>query len=113
VATQSHQRAKDRAAGFVTDFPDTLDGLVPILHQQETLRIVTNAGGLNPRSCAVECGKLLNRAGLGEIEIGIVTGDDVLKESPFSRLTVPSGATPFPGKKDKEGRKTKKGAGDE
>ena len=71
---------QDSAAGFVTDFPDTLDGLVPILHQQETLRIVTNAGGLNPRSCAVECGKLLDRAGLGELRIGIVTGDDVLKE---------------------------------
>ena len=62
LAILSHQRAKDRAAGFVTDFPDTLDRLVPILHQQETLRIVTNAGGLNPRSCAVECGKLLDRA---------------------------------------------------
>src|SRR5271157_802809 len=97
LAILSHQRAKVRAAGFVTDFPDTLDGLVPILHQQETLRIVTNAGGLNSRSCAVECGKLLDRARLGELEIGIVTGDDVLKESPFSRLTVPSGATPFPG----------------
>jgi len=97
LAILSHQRAKDPAAGFVTDFPDTLDRLVPILHQQETLRIVTNAGGLNPRSCAVECGKLLNRAGLGELEIGIVTGDDVLKESPFSRLTVPIGVTPFPG----------------
>ena len=82
LAILSHQRAKDPAAGFVTDFPDTLDGLVPILHQQETLRIVTNAGGLNPRSCAVECGKLLDRAGLGELEIGIVTGDDVLKEIP-------------------------------
>ncbi|MGA9925066.1 MAG: acyclic terpene utilization AtuA family protein, partial [Isosphaeraceae bacterium] len=45
LAILSHQRAKDRAAGFVTDFPDTLDRLVPILHQQETLRIVTNAGG--------------------------------------------------------------------
>lgn len=80
LAILSHQRAKDRAAGFVTDFPDTLDRLVPILHQQETLRIVTNAGGLNSRSCAVECGKLLDRARLGELEIGIVTGDDVLKE---------------------------------
>ncbi|MGD0042105.1 MAG: acyclic terpene utilization AtuA family protein, partial [Isosphaeraceae bacterium] len=82
LAILSHQRAKDSAAGFVTDFPDTLDGLVPILHQQETLRIVTNAGGLNSRSCAVECGKLLDRGRLGEFEIGIVTGDDVLKEIP-------------------------------
>src|SRR5208282_3870289 len=82
LAILSHQRAKDPAAGFVTDFPDTLDRLVPIVQQQETLRIVTNAGGLNPRSCAVECGKLLDRAELGEFKIGIVTGDDVLRMIP-------------------------------
>src|SRR5271166_4475370 len=82
LAILSHQRAKDRAAGFVTDFPDTLGRLVPILQQQEGLRIVTNAGGLNPRSCAVACGKLLDRAGLGELGVGIITGDDVLAEIP-------------------------------
>src|SRR6516165_8477902 len=64
LAILSHQRAKDPSAGFVADFPVTLGGLVPILQQQETLRIVTNAGGLNPRSCAAACGKILDQAGL-------------------------------------------------
>src|SRR5262249_39394913 len=82
LAILSHQRARDPAAGFVTDFPDALERLAPILRQRETLRSVTNAGGLNPRSSAVECGKILDRAGLGELEIGIVTGDDVLAKLP-------------------------------
>ena len=43
---------------------------------------MTNAGGLNPRSCAVACGRLLDRGGLGGTAIGIVTGDDVLKKIP-------------------------------
>src|SRR5271165_6167552 len=80
LAILSYQLSKDSAAGFVTDFPDALGRLVPLLQQQERLRIVTNAGGLNPRSCALACGMLLGRAGLGELEIGIVTGDDVLAE---------------------------------
>jgi hypothetical protein len=82
LAILSHQRAKDPAAGFVTDFPATLQRLAPILRQQEVLRIVTNAGGLNPWSCAIECGKILDRAGLGELEIGVVTGDDALARIP-------------------------------
>src|SRR5271166_1103151 len=64
LAILSHQRVKDPAAGFVSDFPHTLSGLVPILQEQQTLRIITNAGGLNSRSCAVACGKLLDQAGL-------------------------------------------------
>ncbi|MGC8639623.1 MAG: acyclic terpene utilization AtuA family protein, partial [Isosphaeraceae bacterium] len=82
LAILSHQRAKNPAAGFVTDFPDTLERLVPILRDQEQLHIVTNAGGLNPRACAVACGKILEKAGLGDIEIGTVSGDDVLGQIP-------------------------------
>ncbi len=78
----SHQRAKDPAAGFVTDFPETLDRLAPLLQEQQRLRIVTNAGGLNPPSCAVASGRHLGRAGLGGLEIGIITGDDVLEQIP-------------------------------
>jgi hypothetical protein len=82
LAILSHQRAREPGAGFVTDFPDTLKRMVPILQEQARLRVVTNAGGLNPRSCAIECGKILEQAGLGELEIGIVTGDDVLARIP-------------------------------
>ena len=48
MAILSHLRAKDPDAGYVTDFPDLLDRLGPILREQDALRIVTNAGGLNP-----------------------------------------------------------------
>jgi hypothetical protein len=82
LAILSHQRAKDPSAGFVADFPGTLDGLTPLLKEQEALRIVTNAGGLNPGSCAVACGKQLDLSGLGELVIGIVSGDDALVQIP-------------------------------
>ena len=78
----SHQRVKDPAAGFVTDFPELLDRLAPLLQEQPKLRIVTNAGGLNPRSCAVASGRHLGRASLADLAIGIVNGDDVLEQIP-------------------------------
>ena len=62
----AHLRSKDPNAGYVTDFLDLLDRLAPILREQDGLRIVTNAGGMNPPACAAACGAILERAGLGD-----------------------------------------------
>jgi hypothetical protein len=78
MAILSHLRSKDARAGYVTDFPELIERLVPILHQNQGLRIVTNAGGLNPTACAARCAEILTSAGLGATKIGVVTGDDVL-----------------------------------
>lgn len=80
MAILSHQREKDPAAGYVHDFPRTLHRLVPLLRAQPNLRVVTNAGGLNPRACAVACGKVLDEAGMGDVELALTRGDDVLND---------------------------------
>jgi hypothetical protein len=82
MAILSHLRSKDPSAGYVTDFPELVERLAPILHQQPGLRIVTNAGGLNPPSCAIQCGAILAHAGAEATAIGVVTGDDVLDRIP-------------------------------
>jgi Acyclic terpene utilisation family protein AtuA len=82
LAILSHLRAKDPAAGYVTDFPDLLDRLAPFLKAQEGLRIVTNAGGLNPPSCAAACGAILARSGRGDDVLAVVSGDDILSRIP-------------------------------
>jgi hypothetical protein len=46
------------------------------------LKIVTNAGGVNPLACAAAAGRILNAARLGETTIGVVTGDDLLPRLP-------------------------------
>jgi hypothetical protein len=74
----AHLRSKDPNAGYVTDFPDLLGRLVPVLADQVGLKIVTNAGGLNPPGLAARCGSILTAAGQEDMLIGIVTGDDVL-----------------------------------
>src|ERR1700679_4084195 len=58
MAILSHLRSKDARAGFVTDFPELIERLIPILLEKESLKIVTNAGGLNPLSCARLCGRI-------------------------------------------------------
>src|SRR5262249_24081387 len=82
LAILSHLRAKNPAAGYITDFPDLIERLTSILLDQTNLVLVTNAGGLNPGACADACGQILTRAGLGNLLIGVVTGDDVLSMVP-------------------------------
>jgi hypothetical protein len=78
MAILSHLRSRDPQAGFVGDFPELIERLTPTLREKERLRVVTNAGGLNPPSCARRVGETLRSAGLGAQAIGVVTGDDVL-----------------------------------
>jgi hypothetical protein len=82
LAIMSHLRSKDPEAGFATDFPDLLARLAPILQDQPGLKIVTNAGGLNPEACARRCGEILTGAGHEQRVIGVVTGDDILAAIP-------------------------------
>jgi hypothetical protein len=78
LAILAHLRSKDPKAGYVNDFPELLERLAPILKEQGGPSIVTNAGGLNPGACAVRCGNILARVGLGSMPIGVVNGDDIL-----------------------------------
>ncbi len=71
-------REKDPSQGFANDFITVLKSLCPALATQPQLRIVTSAGGMNPRSCARAAAAVLAAAGLGETAIGVVTGDDLL-----------------------------------
>ncbi len=74
----ARQREKDPAAGYAADFLDVLKSLLPELTSQPELKIITNAGGMNPQACAVAVAQILNPAGLGETTIGVVSGDDLL-----------------------------------
>lgn len=82
LAILAHLRAKDPTAGHVADFPELLDRLTPTLAEQPGLRVVTNAGGLNPTACASRCGAILQRAGQGGTPLAVVSGDDILGQIP-------------------------------
>src|SRR5437763_364862 len=46
------QKQRDPGAGFAGDFLDVLERLGPLLKKQPKLKIITNAGGMNPLGCA-------------------------------------------------------------
>ncbi len=74
----AQQKQKDPRTGFAGDFLEVLERLIPILQTQPRLKIVTNAGGMNPAGCAAKARDLLDKAGLEERKIAIVEGDDLM-----------------------------------
>lgn len=71
-------RQRDPQAGYAHDFLEALKQLAPILRQQSQLKIVTNAGGMNPVSCGERAAHILRETGLPDHRVAVVTGDDLL-----------------------------------
>ncbi|MBD5606810.1 MAG: DUF1446 domain-containing protein [Candidatus Eremiobacteraeota bacterium] len=73
----SRARAKDPAAGWATDFVDAaLAGMLGEIASRR-IRVVSNAGGVNPRACAAALARHAAEAGV-RLRIAVVEGDDVL-----------------------------------
>ena len=68
---------RDPALGYVEDLPARMARLLPACHTRG-IRIVTNAGGLNPRAAARAVRRVAEQCGLHDLRIGVVTGDDLL-----------------------------------
>lgn len=71
------QKQRDPKAGFATDFIDVLERLTPVLKKQPKLKIITNAGGMNPSACAAAAKAILLNAGLAGRVVATVAGDDL------------------------------------
>jgi hypothetical protein len=74
------QKQRDSSRGFAGDFIDVLAALGPCLVRQPELKIVTNAGGMNPAGCAACAREVLARAGVHDRAIGVVWGDDLMPQ---------------------------------
>jgi hypothetical protein len=71
-------RQRDPQAGYAHDFLDVLDRLGPPLQAQPNLKVITNAGGMNPLACAAKAKEVLARHGLADRKVAVVSGDDLL-----------------------------------
>ena len=78
MSIMQKQRARDPSAGYARDFVSLMERIFPTCADRG-IRVVTNAGGVNPEGCAealVEAGR---RAGVsGRVRVGLVTGDDLM-----------------------------------
>jgi len=68
---------RDPNQGYAGDFLKALD---PVLQEivDRGVKVVTNAGGMNPRACAQAVVGLARKRGISGLRVGLVTGDDIL-----------------------------------
>src|SRR5256714_4457664 len=64
------QRQRDPSVGYARDFVEVIKSLAPFWREGRRLKIVTNAGGLNPRGCGEVCAEVLRDAGCTGLKIG-------------------------------------------
>ena len=73
MAILEKQRRRDPRLGYARDFPSLIGRLAPLLRLRG-VRVVTNAGGLNPEACARQV-----KADAPDLTVAIVRGDDILE----------------------------------
>ena len=70
------QRSRDPRTGYARDFVEMVGrGAKDIV--ERGIRVVANAGGVNPEACRDAVAKALNRPG---VKIGVVAGDDIMDQ---------------------------------
>ncbi|WIE48786.1 acyclic terpene utilization AtuA family protein [Pseudomonas sp. GM17] len=68
-------RMKDPTAGYATDFVEVLSPLLGEIARQE-IRVISNAGGINPQACAAALQAACDQAGVA-LKIAVLLGDDL------------------------------------
>ncbi|WDM15917.1 DUF1446 domain-containing protein [Streptomyces lavenduligriseus] len=76
----ARDRLKDPSAGYARTFPRRLEDCLGLAHERG-VRIVTNAGGLNPAGLAGEIRRLADRLGI-PVRVAHVEGDDLTAAYP-------------------------------
>jgi hypothetical protein len=71
------QRRRDPRLGYATDFVDLIRRALPRLRERG-IRVVANAGGVNPEACRSALVEVAREHGARGLRIGTVTGDDIL-----------------------------------
>ena len=81
----ARQRAKDPAMGYARDFVSVMEASLDAI-AEKGVKIVSNAGGVNPHGCADALREIIAARGL-DLVVGVVTGDDIMEQ--LDRIAAP------------------------
>jgi hypothetical protein len=82
MSIMQKQRARKPGAGYASDFVPLMGEILPDVLDRG-IRVIANAGGVNPAGCRDAVLEEAARAGLaGKARIAMVTGDDILDRLP-------------------------------
>src|SRR5438552_13683553 len=70
------QKSRDPKAGYARDFVDMIARVLPDLVERR-IRVIANAGGVNPAACREAVLEVAKRLGI-DVRVATVTGDDIM-----------------------------------
>ncbi len=74
------QKSRDPKAGYARDFVDMIARVLPDLVERR-VKVIANAGGVNPEACRAAVLEIARRQGLaGKLKVAIVAGDDLMPQ---------------------------------
>jgi Acyclic terpene utilisation family protein AtuA len=76
MSIMARARATDPTAGYASDFIDTI-GRHAVQLVAQNVKVIANAGGVNPLACARSLEQRLAATGV-QLKVGVVVGDDLL-----------------------------------
>lgn len=78
MSIMQKQKSRDPNAGYARDFLYVVSRTLPACLDRK-IRIIANAGGVNPRACVAALAEVVNKLGLsGKVKVGVVAGDDIM-----------------------------------
>jgi hypothetical protein len=78
MSIMQKQRSRDPSQGYARDFVALVERVLPDLLARR-FKIISNAGGVNPRACADAVVQVARTSGKNaRVKVGLVTGDDIL-----------------------------------
>jgi hypothetical protein len=81
LSIMMRQKLKNPDQGYATDFINFVRRVLPEVRERN-IRILTNAGGLNPRAARRRIFEVARELGVSGLRIGVVEGDDMLARLP-------------------------------
>ncbi|MEM9411195.1 MAG: acyclic terpene utilization AtuA family protein [Planctomycetota bacterium] len=82
-------KSRNPEMGYATDFVEMIRRVLPQC-REKGIKIVANAGGVNPVACRKAVANVIRDLGISGVKIGIVEGDDIL---PDLKSLIDSGET--------------------
>ncbi len=74
-------KRRDPQAGYATDFVQMVERVLPTCRERG-IKIIANAGGVNPRACRAAVARVVKDLGIHGVRVGIIEGDDILSDLP-------------------------------
>ncbi len=81
LSIMMRQKLRNPDLGYATDFIGFVRRVLPAARERG-IRILTNAGGLNPHACRRRIFAMARELGITGLRVGVVEGDDVLARLP-------------------------------